>query len=695
MKFSSLFRDLSNTSTVRQIILLSFSLQVILVLYAPFRRKTTDRIIVFFLRVCYLMAPSLATFTIGVISQQGNSSVLVGDLESAFQAFWASFLLLHFGGPDNLTSFFLEDNIFWKWHLVNFIVQVGTVIRVFVKIFPSDNTLVIPTIVVFLAAIIKNVERLLALHLSDLPRFREGVFTRHKLIEDDNFRGDLLGDLHSYAEDGGNLGESTVVKHAYCFFQFFKVFLADLIFAHRVYQMSREYFCKVSAMDALRVISVELQFMYGELHTKALIIHSRWSHIFRFIAFIEVAIASAMFNSLKKSRFSELDVLITNILLFGGITLDTLSLCMLVFSDWTVAQMKYNRGLFKLDSFLHMLFCAMDTLRKPKLTKCKIDPNETVTYEVLNTLMIFRTWSESISACNLFSESLKRSPRKIYKHRVITYLYDKCSFTFHQVVETILEVCRLKHPERMIKNTPYMSRSPFVMKLWIFIFREVTSKSQSIDDILELKKIFGARGDLFLQSRLERLDCENLLAYVQTANYDSTILTWHLATEILYNRERELMSSPAANDEMEFSKILSDYMLYLLLNQHDVMSDVAGIAQITAAKMVRKIRGHISEATEDEKGLCKALYEASTGTYDLTSQLQEGIQLAQELEGFRERQWEVMSGVWVEMLSYAASHIKGEAHMRVLSKGGELLTFIWLLMAHLGCCYKPEWGMES
>ncbi|XP_031106886.1 uncharacterized protein LOC116011460 isoform X2 [Ipomoea triloba] len=48
------------------------------------------------------------------------------------------------------------------------------------------------------------------------------------------------------------------------------------------------------------------------------------------------------------------------------------------------------------------------------------------------------------------------------------------------------------------------------------------------------------------------------------------------------------------------------------------------------------------------------------------------------------RVWEMMSRVWVELLSYGACHCRGDAHAQYLGKGGELLTFAWLLMAHFG-----------
>ncbi|KAF8041484.1 hypothetical protein BT93_A0168 [Corymbia citriodora subsp. variegata] len=659
--------DVWNEWNIRGSVILSLLLQIFLILFAPLRKKIANQCLDFLLWLSYLMADWVAAFGIGLISHnQGNSSTQTGEVDKVLQVFWASFLLLHLGGPDTISAFSLEDSSLWSRHLLNIIFQICAAIYVFVQIFSSDKSLMIPTITVFLAGVIKSAERIWALYLSSFPRLQDGMlsweFDSVDGLEESVGGLDDIGNKY-FDEKEANIVESIVVKHAYILFRTIRVFLGDLIFTWKQREMNRRYFLNVSAMDALRVISIELQFMYEELHTKALAIRSKWSYIFRFIAFINVVIAFILFNHSKKHRLSNLDVEITYSLLFGGIVLDVIALIM-----WC------NIGSSKLNSIFHKLVSATNHLRKPRFAPCEAKRNTSLAYEVLDTPLIFRRWSESISACNLLSISTEIYDSLQRLH--FSASYKNCSFPW-KIIDSI---------HVAVSPGPNLSRNPFIKELWIFIFEEVKCKSQKLDDTTEVRKIFETRGDRFLKSKLGGIDCNNLLRYITKLNYGDSIIIWHIATDIWYNIEEPLIR----NNRREFSKILSDYMLYLLIKQSILMSPVACDAQLTADRVTRKVVKYCGyNDYYDIKSLCMGLFEQNYTKPPLGA----GIRLALEMANLGERKWEVMSGVWVEMLSYAAVHIKGEAHVKVLSKGGELLAFVWLLMAHFGCSYRLDRGM--
>ena len=58
--------------------------------------------------------------------------------------------------------------------------------------------------------------------------------------------------------------------------------------------------------------------------------------------------------------------------------------------------------------------------------------------------------------------------------------------------------------------------------------------------------------------------------------------------------------------------------------------------------------------------------------------------------GDENKMWKVIEGVWAEMLCFSASRCRGYLHAKSLGTGGELLTYIWLLLSHMGLETLPE-----
>jgi hypothetical protein len=48
------------------------------------------------------------------------------------------------------------------------------------------------------------------------------------------------------------------------------------------------------------------------------------------------------------------------------------------------------------------------------------------------------------------------------------------------------------------------------------------------------------------------------------------------------------------------------------------------------------------------------------------------------------KMWNVIQGVWVEMLSFSAGRCRGYLHARSLGTGDEYLSYVWLLREYMG-----------
>ncbi|GAY61454.1 hypothetical protein CUMW_210130 [Citrus unshiu] len=115
------------------------------------------------------------------------------------------------------------------------------------------------------------------------------------------------------------------------------------------------------------------------------------------------------------------------------------------------------------------------------------------------------------------------------------------------------------------------------------------------------------------------------------------------AKEFLYEETaKEVISDEKTYNAREFSKILSECMLYLLVLKPTMLFQ----EKYQAKRMVDKL---------------------------------------QSLHCYKDKKWEIVSKVRVELISYAACHSRStRTHVEQVSNGGELFTFVWVLMAHFG-----------
>ncbi|XP_015897709.3 uncharacterized protein LOC107431337 [Ziziphus jujuba] len=324
-------------------ILLSLFLQVFLVLFASFKQRSKNSFLLFLIWSAYLSADWIAAVTLGLITKVLTDPFHDPHVNEELHAFWASFLLLHLGGPDSITSFALEDNEFWLRHLFGLNLQVmGAAYCIFLTL--PNNSLWIPTILVFVVGSVKYAERTVALYLASLDHFEDTVGD----FEDPNAELEPEGAKFDF-----NLpSESNDIELLMLSYSLFKSF-KGIIFQHplssKLVESSRKLFCKIKNPNVgFKLMEYELSFMYEVFHTKAAAVRSRIGLVFRLSSFCFILGAFILFHFVVKDhddKFGGFETSLTYALLIGAIVLDAISgIKLMLFSDWILVS---NNGLIK------------------------------------------------------------------------------------------------------------------------------------------------------------------------------------------------------------------------------------------------------------------------------------------------------------------------------------------------------------
>ncbi|KAI3676685.1 hypothetical protein L1987_86298 [Smallanthus sonchifolius] len=710
------WKQLWDVWDLRCVIILSLSLQTLLILAAPLRKRTKSNLIVIPLWSAYLLADWAANFAVGLISSSiGNTDDSSSGKKSRtpvenedLLAFWAPFLLVHLGGPDTITAFALEDNELWGRHLLSLFFQCLAAVYVFVQSLPH-NKLWIPTMLMLMTGIIKFSERTRSLYLASADKFKESMLTQEeagpnyaKLMNEyvSKKEGKLPTSIIMVKEPDraaksankakkGVLTQLEVVQYGYMFFKKFKGLVVETIFSRKDRNHSRDFFLNRTAEDAFKVVEVELNFIYDVLFTKLPVVYDKIGVICRVFSLVTVFLSIVIFILKSKARFLKPDATITYGLLFGALVLDVTALLMLLFSDWTVIFLRESpdtelekapksKILNYLKTQILTKFLRIDGALKDTKNNGRSKRND----QPKSLRWMTRRWSESISTYNLIYCCLHQRPN------LFNSVFDKLGLSW------------------FLDSVFYVNSEAFSPDLRDLIFKELKMKSELADDLDTAKEISSARGDWVLRAEE---GWSRLLNHVVEVDYDHSLILWHLATELCYNEEIHNKITKKT-PQRENSKLLSDYMLYLLIMQPGMMSAVAGIGQIrfrdTCAEVKRFFRderGENKKKTQSGKendeytltNACMDILHVSTAVEPVTikgdrskSLLFDGCILAKELMKIEREdkldKWEIISKVWVELLCYAASHARANMQAAEVSKGGELITIVWLLMAHFG-----------
>ncbi|KAK3120600.1 hypothetical protein QOZ80_9AG0690750 [Eleusine coracana subsp. coracana] len=660
---------------IRVLVLSSLTLQVFLLFAGGLRKRISNWWLRMPLWLAYLLADYIAIYALGNLSQK-NQKLCDGtrrDGELQLLVFWAPFLILHLGGQDTITAFAVEDNELWLRHLLSLVSQVVLAGYVYWKSRPGVR-LMVPAMVMFVSGVTKYGERTLALRAASMGSLRSSMLTPPdpgpnyaKFVEECQSRLDAgldaeivivperpqEEDVHVEMERE-EYGE--LVYNAHRFFLTFRRLFVDLILSFQDRIDSLAFFRRLHMEQAFKVVEIELVLMYESLHSKALVIHGWIGRGVRVFTLAAPVVSLLLFTRVAGDyahAVPAVDVIITYVLLGGAILLELYAILLILISPWTYADLRRGASSDRLRPLADAVFWLIKYFQPEKRPR----------------------WSNQISQYNLISYCLKDTPRW-YKR-----LMERLEWRWNFRVKTMWDSWR------------YTNKIAVSEQLKGLLFDQLKSKAISTKSY---RKLGEHRG----QWALQRKGLYQKLGWSVDCEFDESILLWHIATDLCFYNARD----PPSLAEM--SREISNYMLFLLVMRPFMMT--ASIGQIRFGDTCAEAKNFFRrddeiKHEEDCAGRLRDVNTSIARPRDVKgdrskSVLFQACTLARELlelEGVTEdKRWSLVTSVWVEMLCYAAGKCSGNAHARQLSQGGELLTVVWLLMAHFGIGdqYRVESG---
>ncbi|KAL3812917.1 hypothetical protein ACJIZ3_014185 [Penstemon smallii] len=670
-----------NITQIRALVLVSLFCQVFLVSTGSRRKYITSikfinsKLLAGCIWLAYQAADYFATLALGNLARsQSYSKYSVHDPSYVIISFWAAFLLMHLGGPDTITAYALADNELWLRHGLQLVGQVAVALYVIIKSW-NDEFVNYMTIGILVAGVIKYGERTWVLYSASRDRYRESMVSPPnpgpayaKFMEEyisreaEGYIVDVVDAIEKVSSstfsqlDHGKINQiipdAKILQEADYFFGTFKQLFADLILSVQDKEISLDFFTKLEWDNAFGIIEVELGLIYDLLYTKVSILYSPLACL-RAISLLCTVTVSITFLIIPKDLYPDTDVIITYVLLSFAVCLEIYAIIILLSSDRT------------------MIWLSRESTTSP-FSGCLKDQILSAVYFTLPLLRYL-----------LIIPSKKRWSNAMGQHNV-------------------LKLCLKDKPKFCI--LPYTNKYKLKINLWVekYLFINTVSISNDLKALIfkELKRRATATTEQpNEQSGRYRSDIE-LLKEVGCFDmnegeieFEQSVLVWHIATDLCYRAEEDrTRKNESVEDKLkskrEMCQSLSDYMMYLL-----VMSPImlpSGIGQIRfqdtcaeAAEFFEELKLRKIDACDNLRQVQIRVPPSKVKGDRSKSLLFEACGLADFLKEDGQK-WDKIFEAWLDLLTFAAAKSRWNDHAEKLSQGGELLTHVWLLMAHFG-----------
>ncbi|CAM0879035.1 unnamed protein product [Alopecurus aequalis] len=637
MAEASTIMQLFSDWEIHALILLSFALQLFLLFSGGLRRRHSHKLLRITIWLSYLSADFIAAYALGLLSRNSPSTSSTDDNDHHHKSMtsqtphqltllWAPFLLIHLGGQDTVTAFSLEDNELWLRHLLNLLGQACLVVYVLWKwVSLAYYQLAIPSAFLFVTGIIKYGERIWALKLGSLKGLRSSTSREAKAA---SIR---LGD------SGRQPTYQAIVRYAALYteqgvrdtFAGRKINDMDDVTRRDFLYGSRAEAGRGDAQENFKRAEIELSIMYDGLFTKSQVIQTRPGLILRSVSLISTVISFVLYVKMIVSG-SSADAKETE----------------LAYKDYrrgrvdaAITYMLFI-GAFCLEACSFFIVLIMSPWGWPLLEAragwCRVLGTQVAWPIFLKVQPETKPWwSNSMGQYNLLRSCYNRSRSMDMK----TIVMAKMAVVFG------------------------------ASEVW-----DKISNTKHAQVTMELKElIHDSIGHCW--GGINRIHVSSAYRSLLNLPFEEALLSLHVWTDLVVSKAAKSMMATLQDEEaarrrlMDTCTRLSEYMLYLLVENPVMLPVRSNVQEVMAAAATSSSEDYFHERLNKDSH-----FPGRSFWWEQRSVLENEQGIHAELE--------TLEKVWMRMLIYAAGKCRPEEHARRLSTGGELITLVWLLMAH-------------
>ncbi|KAK3437839.1 hypothetical protein EUGRSUZ_C01199, partial [Eucalyptus grandis] len=575
------------------------------------RKYTTGYLVRFIIWGAYLLLSYFATMALGKLTGVRTTTTEKPTYQMVTEGMLAPLLLMQLGYQDGIAAYAVEDNRL-GWRQIGSIgAKVGLV--VWILIGSWDHSFLVLLLYFFLLVVGIMKSALWVWALQSVYDGKSSIDTLDVGVED-MLKEASIQRVFEVIPDDKEFDSAKHIMKAYYQFQLLKLQLGKWPYRPLVISPERISIPSYPPDHTFTTTEIELNFMFDVLFTKAAVLYTKLGFTGLFISFFCLVSALCVFAMKFRSSFwINMYVTYGYAMLIAVIFVELYHLMVLPFSDWAVVRMSMN---LKTPLIRRLLPFLADRCMKQK------------------------RWSRSMGQLNLLDRHL------LYKD-------------WWKPVGTVLDRFGKREIFRM-----HMLHSRLAIPSCL--------KTLVVQNMVEIEKKrllqpFTERGNWTLETH--GIQEKQGLSDSITMEFDKSIIIWHIATESLHLLEKE------KSDACGGSKLLSDYMMYLLALHPYVFTPTANIMLEHACCTLR----HFLRDQDCQEAISTLLSTDvdvinppdCNDTMGITAGWHVLLEVKKLVVDLRtmDNRWEIISNIWVEMLCYAAYNCQVYHHAELLRKG--------------------------